>query len=374
MYGSNLFNVRNEAGTAEEESIVEDALGVEGASVPEDVSDFADFFKSATQGNPLLGSGVILSGDIFRDMYDNDIPDTKEGTIFLALAYTSASNPVTSIRWKINRWSAITITSKFPRKFDVEKGEGQGTIKRGDNTMNGLEPKWVPANGDAGDYGMYNSSCIELCPDPESREMFNTIYGGQNDWKQFYIDFLNAYQTNSLKEKNVDSYMKWNKIDDVEGVYIAKHFGKVAGGAPTISNSEGMRALLRKGKWTTYRSTFATITGVVQRMFNELPSGYMVLFSSDTRNIVRYAIENPHSEDAFRLIPDMVLAYAYVWNLVTELDLPGLYSGKKVYEDLPYNQRMSMMNVLKEAKSKIAVWSSHQFSDINKLPRALRDV
>lgn len=337
------------------------------------MANFLGFFSDSTGGNPLLGSGLRLSGDISRDMYDNDIPETDEGKVFLALAYTACSISNTSISWGLKTWDDISITSKFPRRFTPEMAGEPPEIARGADHMNGDTPTWIPGNGTEKDYGLYKTGNIDLCPDPDDRVTYKTIVGGASDWKQFYIDFLNAYQTSGLTQGHVSSYMKWLKVEGVDGEYISKNFGKLAGGAPIVSDNEKYRELLRKGKWTDYRSSFATIVGVIKRMLDELPKEYHVLFTTETRKKIQAAVDNTHSEETFRKIPEMVLAYAYVWNIVTKLDLDGLWSGKRAYESLSYSHKQSMMNVMKEAQSKIKVWDGGILKGLNDLPEALRN-
>lgn len=312
------------------------------------------------------------------DMYDNEIPESTEGFAFLALAYTSAGMPFTSISWELDNWDQMSITVKFPRRFEPEKSDNSDTgvnaIVRGREHANGEFPDVVPGNASYSDYGKYTAANIAKCPDPESRKYFRMVFNGRTDWKQFYIDFLNAYQSSGLSQGHVESYMKWCKVVGIEGEYISKEFGKLAGGAPLISTSTRYRNLLKAGKWTEYRSTFASIIGIIKKMFNELPNDYMAIFTLPTRNIVDEAIANSSSEDYFRRIPVMVLAYAYCWNLVTERNLKGLWSGKRVYEDLPINEQESMVNILKQAKSKIKVWKGGLTEGVKDLPRALKDV
>lgn len=340
------------------------------------MSDFESFFDDCTQGNPLLGTGYTFTGDIARDMYDNDIIDTVEGQVFLALAYISASNPVTAISWSLENWESICITVKYPRRFEVEMNGDSNNLEplRGEDHVNGLKPVWVPNNHDVSDYGTYNKNNISLCPDPQARTMFRTIFNGRKDWTQIYIDFLNAFQTSGLTAGHVKSYMKWIKAEGIEGEYISGKFGLLSGGAPKIGDNPSLRNKLRNGKWTEYRSTFATITGIINDMFNELPSDYNVIFSQETRQKVSLSLDNPHSEKHFRYIPEVVLAYAYCWNVVTERKLEGLYSGKRAYEQLSYAHRESMSNILNEAKGRIKVWKSGVLSNVGTLPSALRDV
>jgi hypothetical protein len=309
-------------------------------------------------------------------MIDNDIPENDEGLMFLALAYTSCCMPSTSISWGIVDWDDMSITSKFPRRYLPERDEGQdgNQLMRGDQSPNGLEPTWIPGNGSAEEYGKYQNNNIDFCPEPDDRKTFRTIHGGKRDWKQYFIDMLNAYQTSGLLQGHVSSYMKWNKVTGVDGEYISKHFGKLAGGANIVSDNPALRAMLRNGKWTTYRSTFATITGIVGKMLEEIPSEYNFIFSANTRSIIQEAIANSHSEEHFRDIPEMVLAYAYAWNIVTERNLDGLWSVKSAYDELSYANQESIMNVLKEAKSKIAVWTSGIGRNARQLPPSLQNI
>jgi hypothetical protein len=284
--------------------------------------------------------------------------------------------PSTSISWGLHEWNEVTITSKFPRRYvpEMEGEDDQRELSRGDNSPNGNSPLWIPGNGSDNDYGLYNRHNIDYCPEPDDRVTFRTIYGGRSDWKQYFIDMLNAFQTSGLTPGHVSSYMKWCKVSDVDGEYISKHFGKLAGGAIVVSDHGALRNMLRNGKWTKYRSTFATITGIVDKMLKELPDQYSFLFSTETRAIISDAIENSHSEESFRRIPEMVLAYAYAWNIVTEKKLEGLWSGKRAYEELSYAQQESIMNVLKEAKSKITVWQSGVGRNPRTLHAALQNI
>lgn len=337
---------------------------------------FADFFNGATQSNPLNGAGISLSGDINEDLYNNEIPENNEGLVYLALAYVSADNDRASIQWDINGWDDITITSKFPRRYNViMDGDGPDAVvdRTGDNA-NGELPTWTPGNHDVNDYGKYNVQNITHCPNPDATISFRTIVNGRDDWKQIWLDLVNAKQVSGLTAGHVKSYMKWIGAEEIEGEYLSKQFGYLIGNVPKISDHAGLRARLRGGKWTDYRSTFAAIVGLIVRMLNELPPQYAGIFSDATRALIEHSSENSYSEDAFRDIPTIVLAYAYCWNVVTDLKLEGLQSGKRAYNDLSYAHRESMKNVLTEAKSKIKVWKSGIGSSISNLPRSLYDV
>jgi hypothetical protein len=342
------------------------------------MTDFLNFFNDRTDGNPMLGSGLRLSGDITKDMFENDIPETLEGHMYLSIAYVACEIPTTAISFSDvdTNWESISITAKFPRRYEPPtNGAGDDrTLTRGANSTNGYGPIWFPNNANSDDYGTYKTDNIGGCPDVDSRGVFNMIFGGHTDWKQFYVDLLNAYQISGLTQGHVLSYMKWNKVNGVEGEYISKHFGKLAGGAPKIGDDDDLRAILRNGKWTEYRSTFATIVGIIIKMFNELPEDYMILFSQRTIEIVRNANRNAHDEDAFREIPTIVLAYAYCWNKVTNMNLEGLWSGKRAFDDLSFANRESMTNVLNDAKSHIKTWKRGVMPGLGGVPNALKNV
>jgi hypothetical protein len=330
-----------------------------------------------TQGNPTLGAGIRLTMDIERDTYDNDIPESVEGRIFLALAYTAALIPETAIALANanNSWDDMNITVKYPKKFDVQV-DGSGAVIRGIMHPNGEEPVWVPGKGDIKEYGTYCYANIADCPESEAREAFNMIYNGETDWVQIYIDLLNAWQTSGLTVGHVVSYTKWLKMEGISGEYLSKHFGKLTGGAPNVSDYPELRAMLREGKWTEYRSTFATIVGICVRFLDELPQKYSFIVSRNTRLLVKkaYNKEYKHSEAAFRAIPEIMLAYAYCWSEVTEMGIDNLWSGKRAYESLSYVQRESMMNILKAAKSEIVVWKTGVMTSVLAIDPSLKDI
>jgi hypothetical protein len=353
---------------------------------------FLSFFEDATQGNPLLGSGMVLTGNIAEDMFNYEIPNSTEGTVFLALAYTAASMPnvsVSFVRDEMN-WFNMRTTIKFGRGFEHDyeepgevdagnRGDGaRNVIMRNETASGGFEPDWFPTsrNNDIEEYGMYNRSNINNCPALDERERFNIIFNGRTDWKQMYVDFLNAYQVKDLELRNIQSYIKWIKIVDVEGVYLCKHFPKLTGGAPKIQSNAAYRGLLREGEWTRYRSTFATIVPFSKQMIDDLPIRYKVIFSADTLRKINMAIDHPGEESYFREIPVVVFAYAYVWNQVTEQNLGGLWSGKRAYENLSLANRNSIKHVLDVANIAIDEWRTNTlgFADLKSLPAAIYDI
>jgi hypothetical protein len=345
------------------------------------MAEFANFFEGRTQGNPLAGSGIILTGNIREDMYNNEVPESDEGTIFLALAYTASFIPSTSITCGVDSFQQLYISVKFPRRYEpiqVEQTGGGRALERGDESPNGNIPTFLVGREVEEEVGDYNNENIEHCPDPEAAKLFRTIVRGQSDWKQFYIDLLGAYQVSSLTAGHVKSYLAWKKIPNMQGEYISTNFRQLTGGAPEVASAEELRDLMQDGKWKEYRLTFATIVGIVGKMIDALPDEFSSLFTPQTRGIIARARANYWSEPAFREIPTMVLAYAYCWTQVTEEELPGLWSGKRAYEDLTYAQKKSMTNLLTLAKSRISVWEHNEgpFSrdNFDKLPASLRDI
>jgi hypothetical protein len=343
--------------------------------------------------NPLISSTITLSGNLTRDMDNNSIPNNNEGYAFLGMAYACASLASSSINLNINSVQDAVVTAVYPRNYDgvvvvqgdndvVEEGQEAdhidtfevGELRRGVDHRNGKYPSYIFGRRTEDELGDYSVDNATNCPDPEAKKLIMTVVGGARDWMQWFLDFINAFQTGGLSPKNVSSYFAWNGMDGVDGAYISSHICELSGGVDKIASNANTRGLLREGKWTDYRLNFATVVGQLDKMVNEVPEKYMKVFSRRTKLAISNAKENNWSEESFRAIGTKPLAVLQAWLIASNQEIDNLWSAKRAYDELSVSEKTSLSNWFKNAMSELKVYKGGLLETYNDLPRSLKDI
>lgn len=249
-----------------------------------------------------------------------------------------------------------------------------GALRRSNNHPNGLYPSYIYGRKGANELGDYKLSNASNCPDPDAKQLIMTVIGGRNDWNQWFIDLVSAYQTGGLSAANVGAYFAWLGMGQVDGTYIANNICKLSGGISKIAENDVTRDLLREGKWTQYRLNFATVVGQLAKMVNEVPEEYMKIFSSKTRDAIEAARIDNWSEPAFRAIGTRPLAVLQAWLMVSEQEIENLWSAKSAYSELSIAEKKSLHNWFSDAIKEIKVYESGMLSSYKNLPQSLRDI
>lgn len=327
-------------------------------------NEFGNFMQDKTQGVPLSGSAVYLRGNIEQDLDNLKLGVDSESLAFLGVAYVAALTPHSTIGHSFANINNITITVKYPRGYGKKN-------ERGADKEDGDEPRFLPSRANAEDYGEYGVANIHLCPEPDAIRMYNVVVRGHSSWKQFYLDFLAAYQTKSFTARNVKSYFAWKKINDISGEVFAKNFSKITGGAPIIMDKSQLRAMVSQGKWIEYRTTFASTTRLFQKMFNDVDAEYVKMFSKRTKALIDKAVKDYWDEKAFRAIPEKALAILYAYLKATDQVIPNLYAAEKAFNNLSLSEKISLDKWFKESVTKLKTYDR---SWDKEMPHSLKKV
>jgi len=330
---------------------------------------FVSFFGDKTAGNPITGSSLILTGNISKDMFENQVPETLEGRIFISLAYVAAMIPGSTIVKDFEKIEDLVVTARFPRGFQPKMNQAGDALERGDESLNGNAPTFLTQRDNPDNFGDYSNENAANCPDAESRSLLSVVAGGHNTWKTWFIDLLGASQVVSLTSTHVKSYCAWRDSPTVDGSYVSSNFSKLKGGMPMVTSNDELRGLLSDGEWIKYRTTFATTTGLLNKMVNECPKDYLTVFSPATMKAIKDADSEYWSEKAYRKIPTKALGILYAYLSATEQLVGGLWGAKRAYDELALGEKESLDNWFKEAKSKLTVFKGGVLA--GKLPSSL---
>jgi len=324
-------------------------------------------------------------------MDSNNIPMNNEGMAFLGMAYASARLANSSIQMPVADMADVVVTAIFPRTYQGEVALAGGAdvvdtnpdhvttflvneFIRGDHHENGRYPTYLFGRRTENELGDYTHANADNCPDSDAKKLIVTVVGGTNDWMQWLIDLINAYQTGGLTAGNVSSYFAWCGMDNVDGNYIASNICSLSGGITKIAETEEGRGLLRTGKWTDYRLNFATVVGQLDKMISEVPADYMQILSSRTKTAIENAKLNNWSEDAFRDIGTKPLAVLQAWLIASDQKIKNLWSAQRAYDELSVSEKKSLHNWFKKALSEIKVYEGGRMSSYNDMPQSLKDI
>jgi hypothetical protein len=319
----------------------------------------------------MAGNSVMLSGNLEKDMEVNGFPDTSEGRAMMAMTYVAAFSPGSTISTPFGNMEDIVVTAKYPRNYVPTIVDD--AIERGEDSLNGETPTYVPPRGSEDEYGDYKMTNIAKCPDEDIRALFNSVVAGATDWMQYFIDLLAAHQVKALNARHVKSYFSMRGTHSVEGELISRKFPLLTGGMPNIAGTEGLRAMMTEGEWKKYRLTFASGLSLINKMLAEVPSDYMKFFSLETKEHIRLATENPHSQELYRRIPRKALGITYSYLMATDQLTEGLQGMKRAYDDLNISEKESLKNWFKDALGKMKFYKGGLIN-AGKMPDSLSNI
>jgi hypothetical protein len=315
------------------------------------------FFIDATFNSPLALSVSTLTGNIIEDMENMGLPTSVEGYLFTGCAYVSALIPnggITSVT-SFTGPDGIRVTSQMPRDFSRPTNNNGDFVYTPDT---GYAPTFVPRNKPEEDYGDFNMSNIEHCPDPELAGVLRTIAGGYNDFKGHFINLAASYQVKALKSSQISSYFASVEIHNISGTIFEQKFGELVKGIPKVVDDDNLRGLLKDDKWMDYRLTFASSGGLLKKFIDECPDKFLTVFSENTITAINEYSEKPWDHRLYRAIPEKALAVLYSWQKATNNIPDNFFGPTKAYNDLSTAERISLDNWFKLAVKDIPVFES----------------